>query len=94
LLAVAAPAAALEVARVNVPETVAVGGKTLKLNGAGIRKSFIIKVYVGAPYLETPFSDASAIVSSDQARSVRMRFLRDVDKANGLVSTSSPTCVN
>jgi|SRR5229473_1855057 hypothetical protein len=26
-------------------------------------------------------SDASAIVSSDQAKSVRMRFLRDVDKA-------------
>ena len=75
------PAArAREVAGVAVPDQIDVGGKTLPLNGAGVRKRFVVKVYVGALYLESRSSDADAIVSSDQARVVRMSFLRDVDR--------------
>jgi len=76
-----APAAqAKEVAGVAVADRIEVGGKTLLLNGAGLRKRFIVKVYVGALYLEARSSDADAIVASDQARVVRMSFLRDVDR--------------
>ncbi len=76
-----APAGAAQIADVEVGATATVEGKTLKLNGAGIRKKAgIIKVYVGALYLESTGSDASSIVSSDQVKMVEMHFLRDVSK--------------
>jgi hypothetical protein len=74
------PAAARELAGVTMPETLSVGDKTIKLNGLGLRKKVMFKVYVGGLYLETPSKDAAAILASDQARAVRMTFLRDVDK--------------
>ena len=80
LLFVSASASAREIAGVDVPESVTVEGKTLKLNGAGMRKKFIIKVYVGALYLEANSTDAAAILSADSVRQVRMTFLRSVDK--------------
>jgi hypothetical protein len=75
------PAAAKELVGVTMPETLAVGDKTLKLNGLGLRKKAIFKVYVGGLYLETPSKDAAAILASDEAKAVRMTFLRDVDKS-------------
>ena len=62
------PAAAKELAGVNMPDTLSVGDKTLKLNGVGLRKKAIFKVYVGGLYLETPSKDAAAILASDQRR--------------------------
>lgn len=73
-------AAAVEVGGVQVAETAAVGGKTLKLNGAGIRKKVVFKVYVGALYVENKTTDADAIIAVDTAKLVRMSFLRDVEK--------------
>jgi len=75
------PAAARELAGVNMPETLSVGDKTLRLNGLGLRKKVVFKVYVGGLYLETPSKDAAAILASDQAKAVRMTFLRDVSKS-------------
>jgi len=66
---------------VNMPETLSVGEKMLKLNGLGLRKKVVFKVYVGGLYLETPSNDAAAILASDQAKAVRMTFLRDVSKS-------------
>jgi hypothetical protein len=77
----ARPAAARELAGVNMPETLSVGDKVLRLNGLGLRKKLMFKVYVGGLYLETPSKDAGAILASDQAKAVRMTFLRDVSKS-------------
>ncbi len=77
----ARPAAARELVGVTMPETLSVGEKTLKLNGLGLRKKAIFKVYVGGLYLETPSKDAAAILASDQSKAVRMTFLRDVSKS-------------
>lgn len=82
LLATAAPATAVELSGVKVPESVVVDGMALQLNGAGVRKKFIVKVYVGALYLPRKMSDAAAIVTLDQPKSVRMFFLRDVDRGS------------
>jgi hypothetical protein len=79
-LALALPASAKEVAGVNFTDTVEVGGQTLKLNGAGIRKKFIIKVYTGGLYLAAPSGDATAVIGADAPKRVRMVFLRDVTK--------------
>lgn len=75
------PAAAKELSGVTMPDTLSVGEKTLKLNGLGLRKKAIFKVYVGGLYLETPSKDAAAILASDQAKAVRMTFLRDVSQS-------------
>jgi hypothetical protein len=79
-LAAALPASAREVAGVKLDDTVEVAGQPLRLNGAGIRKRFVVKVYVGALYLAAPSSDAEAIVAADAPKRVRMVFLRDVDR--------------
>lgn len=70
---------ALEVGGVKLPDTVSVDGKTLKLNGAGIRKKAFFKVYVAALYVETPSKDAASLVSSSQVKSMRLHMLRDVE---------------
>ena len=80
LLLFAAPALAREVAGVHLPDSVTVDGKQLALNGAGIRKKFIFKVYVGGLYLDAPATSLEAIVSGDHARSVHMHFVRSVEK--------------
>jgi len=73
-------AAATELAGVTMPDTLTVGEKTLRLNGLGLRKKLMFKVYVGGLYLETPSKDAAAILATDEAKAVRMTFLRDVSK--------------
>jgi hypothetical protein len=79
-LLLAMPVLALEVSGVQVPGTVTVAGKELRLNGAGIRKKFVVKVYVGALYLPVPSSDPAAIVQADEPKSVHMWFLRGVSR--------------
>ena len=82
----AAPAAAKELAGATMPDTISVAGKTLRLNGLGLRKKAIFKVYVGGLYLETPSSDAAAILAADASKAVKMHFLRSVDRGK-LVET-------
>ena len=57
-------AAAKELAGATMPDTLTVAGKTLKLNGMGLRKKAIFKVYVGGLYLEAPSKDAAAILAA------------------------------
>jgi len=73
------PATALEkVGGAELPDTVTVAGKELVLNGAGLRKKFIIKVYAGALYLTEKSSDAAAIIAADEPMQIRMHFLYGV----------------
>jgi hypothetical protein len=74
------PARAARIAGVEFPDSAEVGGQTLKLNGVGLRKKFIIKVYAGGLYLLAPSKDAAAVVAADAPKRVRMVFLRDVSK--------------
>jgi hypothetical protein len=74
-------AVAGELAGITMPDALKAGEKTLKLNGLGLRKKAVFKVYVGGLYLECPSKDAGAILASDQAKAIRMHFLRDLTKA-------------
>ncbi len=78
-LALAVPALAREVAGVEFTDSVRLGGKDLKLNGAGVRSKFFVKVYAGGLYLAEPASAGDAIVAADAPKRVRMVFLREVD---------------
>jgi len=79
--AVASAASAREVAGVTLPDTVSVEGKTLKLNGAGLRTKMVFKVYVAGLYLETPSKDAATVISSDQVRRMHLSILRSLDRS-------------
>lgn len=72
----AVPVFGKEIAGVTVPNTAMVEGKTLKLNGAGLRKKVVFKVYVGGLYLENPSKDASTVLSSDQIKRMQLSVLR------------------
>ena len=79
-LALAAPAHARKASGVEFPDAIDVDGQKLGLNGTGLRKKFIIEVYVAGLYLVEPSHDADAIVKADAPKRVRMVFLRDVSK--------------
>ena len=69
---------AKEVAGVSVPDTATVDGKALKLNGAGLRKKMVFKVYVAGLYLENPSKDAASVISSDQIKRMQLSVLRSL----------------
>jgi Chalcone isomerase-like len=73
-------AMAAEISGVKLPDQVTVAGKSLKLNGAGLRQATILKVnvYAAGLYLENASKDGETIANSDQAKSIQMVFMRDV----------------
>ncbi len=73
-----AAAAAPAVAGVTMPDTVTIEGKTLKLNGMGLRTKVVFKVYVAGLYLETPSRDAAAILAAEEVKSIRLAVLRSL----------------
>lgn len=81
LLLLPLPAGAKEVGGVSFPPTVQAGGKTLTLNGAGLRTRFMFKVYAIGLYLEQPSRDARAILAADQVRRAELHMLRSVPAA-------------
>ena len=68
-------------AGVTLPDTAQVGGKTLVLNGMGIRTKYMVKVYVGGLYLEQKSSDANAIIKADAPKQIVMKMLHGASKS-------------
>lgn len=62
----------LEIAGVNLPDTMSAGGNNLVLNGAGLRTKLFIKAYVGGLYLAQKSGNANAIVAADQPMAVKL----------------------
>lgn len=65
--------------------TVQVGGQTLTLNGVGLRKRAIFKVYLNGLYVPQKSTDAATLINEKGARRASLRMLRDVD-ADSFVS--------
>ncbi len=72
-------AGATDVGGVSVPDSAQVGGMTLTLNGAGLRKKFFVKVYVGALYLAQKSSDPATILAETGPDRVLMHMIYTVD---------------
>ncbi|HTT21388.1 MAG TPA: chalcone isomerase family protein [Candidatus Sulfotelmatobacter sp.] len=75
------PLLAGTLAGVTLPDTVQVGTRTLLLNGLGLRKKFVVKVYVAGLYLERKSSDPGAILNADVPKRIVMHFVRSVSKS-------------
>jgi hypothetical protein len=80
LTVVSVTASAATVAGVNMADTAEIAGTKVVLNGAALRKKFVVKVYVGALYLPSKQNNAAAIMAADAPRRQVMHFLYDVDK--------------
>ena len=74
------PATARDLDGIAIPDNLTLLGEAqpLVLNGAGYRKKFFIKVYVGALYLAQPTTQTEAVLDAGMARVMRLHFLRDV----------------
>ena len=77
LLLTASPAGAGTLADVTMPDSMTVNGKNLVLNGMGLRKKAIIKVYVAGLYLPAKETSAEKILSGDTERSLTMQYIYD-----------------
>jgi chalcone isomerase-like protein len=81
---VATPALAGERAGVTLPDQATVEGRTLVLNGMGLRKAtwLRVKVYVAGLYLEEKSTDADAILGPERTKRVVLVFVRAVGRAD------------
>lgn len=82
LVGFSAPAPARELAGVKMPDRTMVAGKSLVLNGMGIRKATIlnVKVYVAGLYLEAKSTDAASVIASVKVKRLVLQFVRDVTR--------------
>lgn len=74
-----APAAAVEIQGVVLPDVREVAGRSLRLNGAGLRTKLLFKVYVGGLYVEEPSHDGARIAASTQVRRFELHMLMGLD---------------
>jgi len=73
---------ALKIGGKNLPDTMKAGETELILNGAGLRKKVVIKVYAAALYLPSQNNDSTKITAADEAMSIKMHFIyKAVDPA-------------
>jgi hypothetical protein len=99
LLLITTSAPARDMGGVTVPDHITVEGEaqTLALNGAGYRKKFFVKVYIGALYLPQPENRAEAILDANTPRAVQLHFVHDVsagklvDAWNDAFTANHPT---
>lgn len=70
--------AATEVDGIAFQGTVQVGGQSLQLNGAGKRVRFIVDVYAMGLYTAAPSHEASALLKSSGAKSIKIVLMRDL----------------
>jgi len=71
---------AASLAGVTLPDSQQVAGKTLVLNGLGIRTKYMVKVYVAGLYLEQKSPDANAIIKADAPKQIVMQFVHSASK--------------
>ena len=68
------PVQAKEIAGIDMPDSLAVNGTTLSLNGAGIRSKFFMDIYAGGLYLEAASKNADDIIAADQTMAMRLHM--------------------
>ncbi len=58
--------------KVTLPATMSVGQADLTLNGGGIRKKLIFKLYTAGLYVPTKTKDGNAVINSKEASAIRL----------------------
>lgn len=73
--ALAAPASALTVDGVDVPDTYSAMDTELKLNGAGTRSKWFMDLYVGGLYVPKTIDDDEAIINADEPQAITLHII-------------------
>ena len=76
-LAAATSAAGIDVDGVKIDDKVGVGGQELVLNGAGVRKRAIFKVYVGSLYVPVKARTVQEVLAKAPRR-IQLNLLRNL----------------
>lgn len=76
-LAAATSAAGIDVDGVKIDDKVGVGGQELVLNGAGVRKRAIFKVYVGSLYVPAKARTVQEVLAKAPRR-IQLNLLRNL----------------
>jgi hypothetical protein len=66
-----------EISGITMPETLKMDNQTLVLNGCGVIKKFLFKVYAIGLYLESKTSDWNKLLYEDKPFVIRLHFLRN-----------------
>lgn len=82
--ATGANAWAAECKGVKYADTIEVDGKTLVLNGMGVREAtiFYINVYVAALWVDKKSNDPKVLLDTSTPKRLEMTFVRDVDRSD------------
>ncbi len=78
LVVAATPVHATELAGVKFDESAVVGGKTLQLNGLGLRSMFFIKAYVAGLYVPEKARTPAALLAQKGPRRLSMKMLMEL----------------
>jgi hypothetical protein len=63
------------IAGIKFPTTTKVNGKTLDMNGGGLREKYWIDLYVAALYLENKTTDAGKIIYADDEQAIHIKII-------------------
>jgi hypothetical protein len=77
----------IEIGGVQLPDSLTVHNTKLQLNGVGLRKKAVIKVYAGGLYLLKKETDPAKIISADEPMVIRMHFIYSKVSKEKLVNT-------
>ncbi|CAM3753324.1 chalcone isomerase family protein [Parendozoicomonas haliclonae] len=86
-LLVITSAHAKEVGGVQLKPSIEEDGKTLNLNGAGIRSKFFVDVYVASLYTTQPEKKAAPILDGEILSAVRLDIISGLITSDKMVST-------
>lgn len=70
-----------EISGVTPAKTIEVSSQKLDFNGAGLREKLFLDLYVGALYVVTKSSDASAVTNADESMAITL------DIVSGLITS-------
>lgn len=77
-LSIGQACAAVDVSGFKFDDTTKVAGKDLKLNGAGMRTKFVVKVYAAGLYVPEKKTAVADILKQEGPRRVTLQLARDV----------------
>lgn len=73
--ALSAPATALTVEGVDLPDTYSAMDTELKLNGAGTRSKWFMDLYIGGLYVPETIDDGQAIINADEPQAITLHII-------------------
>jgi len=76
-----AHAAPIELAGVKIEDNVSLAGKSLVLNGAGIRYKAVFKVYTAGLYVEKKANTPDGVLDQPGPKRMTITMLREIDSA-------------